>query len=71
MFLQSRTSHDMVEVLSLNELFDPCIASITGRYHAGEEVQDSAQFAKIDLEFPSGEALPACWIDAEYRSGRA
>jgi len=68
MYLQSKTSHDMVEVLTLGELFDPCVSAIKGRYHAGEEAQEPAQFNKQDLEFPSGEALPECWLRADYRA---
>ena len=25
------------------------------------------KFAKADLQFPSGEPLPRCWLDAHYR----
>jgi hypothetical protein len=39
------------------------------RLHAGEELQDSEAFAKAELLFPSGEALPRCWVDAGYRQG--
>jgi hypothetical protein len=51
-------------------LFDPCAASIRGRIHAGEELQDPADFTKSDLVFPSGEGLPRCWLDPDYRARR-
>ena len=67
MFLKHASSGDMVEVLDVASLTDPCRDTVVGRYHAGEELQDPATFAKADLSFPSGEALPRCWTDADYR----
>jgi len=67
MFLKHANNGDMVEVLDVASLTDPCRDAVVGRYHAGEELQDPATFAKADLSFPSGEALPRCWSDAEYR----
>jgi hypothetical protein len=40
---------------------------VQARLHGGEELQDPAAYAKDDLVFPSGEALPRCWVDAQYR----
>jgi hypothetical protein len=48
-------------------LIDPCQEAITGRFHAGEEMQDAATFAKAELCFPSDEPLPQCWVDSHYR----
>lgn len=67
MFLKLKTTGDMVEVLDLSALFDPFQDTVTGRLHAGEELQDKDRFAKPDLIFPSGEALPMCWVDPDYR----
>ncbi len=67
MFLKHRPSQNLVEVLTLPDLWDPCIATITGRFHAGEEMQDPEVFSKLDLVFPSDECLPRCWLDAHYR----
>lgn len=69
MFLKLANSGDLVEVLDVRSLGDPCRGSVAGRLHAGEELQDPETFAKSDLSFPSGEALPRCWVDAEYRQG--
>lgn len=69
MFLKAKTNDDLVEVLSLKELFDPYAESLIGRYQHGEEVQDPEKFRKMDLSFPSGEELPQCWINAHYREG--
>lgn len=67
MFLKHKTNGDLVEVLDLNALFDPTAAAINGRFHSGEEIQEPSSFNKTDLIFPSGEALPKCWVDAHYR----
>lgn len=67
MFLKHKDSGKLVEVLGLRDLFNPLHASLVGRYHAGEELQDPEQFEKSALIFPSGEALPKCWTDVHYR----
>lgn len=67
MYLKDKHSGNLVEVLDLQVLFDPCRDSLTGRVHAGEEMQEPETFAKSRLVFPSDEPLPRCWIDAGYR----
>ena len=67
MYLKHKPSGDLVEVMNTTALFDPSQAVIKGRFHAGEEMQDAADFDKGELVFPSGEALPRCWTDADYR----
>lgn len=67
MFLKDKKTGDAVEVIDLAALFDPCVDSLRGRFHAGEEMQDAETFAKAGLVFPSGEALPRCWTDPDYR----
>lgn len=69
MYLKLKQSGDLVEVLDMSILVDPCQGSLPGRLHAGEELQDPAEFAKADLLFPSGEALPRCWLDPHYKDG--
>jgi len=32
-------------------------------------VQDPEKVEKAELLFPSGEALPKCWIDPHYKDG--
>ncbi len=68
MFLKDRTSGDLVEILSLRDLFDPFQVEVVGRYQQGEEVQDPEKLKKAELIFPSGETLPQCWIDPLYRN---
>lgn len=67
MFLKERGNGHLVEVLALSQLFDPYHATVDGCSHYGEERQDPEPFAKKQLLFPSGESLPACWIDPHYR----
>ncbi|MFN2309326.1 MAG: acetyltransferase [Gammaproteobacteria bacterium] len=68
MYLKHSPSGDLVEIIDTAALFDPCVDTLWGRIHAGEELQEPADFAKSDLVFPSGEVLPRCWVDAHYRS---
>lgn len=66
MFLKQTSNGRLVEVLNLNDLFDPTHANLVGRYNCGEEMPDPQRFAKSELVFPSGEALPRCWWDPHY-----
>lgn len=68
MYLKDKNSGDMVEVLDLGSLVDPFREDIKGRFHAGEEMQDERVFNKQSLLFPSGESLPRCWTDKDYRA---
>lgn len=67
MFLMHKPHGELVEVLTIENLYDPCQNQITGRYHCGEELQDPETFMKSELMFPSGESLPVCWLDPHYR----
>ena len=67
MYLKDKSSGDLVEVLDLGAMFDPCRKAVKGRFHAGEELQDPAEFGKNGLVFPSGEPLPECWVNPDYR----
>ena len=67
MFLKQRSDGSLVELLSPTPLFDPFEAHVMGRFHAGEELQEAERFAKAELSFPSGEALPRCWLDPNYQ----
>ncbi len=67
MFLKEKKSGDLVEVLGVSDLIDPFQNSMPGRYHAGEEMGEPKGFSKTALVFPSGEALPRCWVDPDYK----
>lgn len=68
MFLQEPSSGHLVEVLTMQDLIDPFCDTVVGRYNIGEELPDPAKFKKADLVFPSGEAIPRCWLDPHYRT---
>lgn len=67
MFLKHQPSGNLVEVLTLDDLWNPFKTSVSGRFHAGEEMQDAEMFTKSHLVFPSNEPLPTCWLDSHYR----
>ena len=67
MFLKSKSHGELVELLEVSNLYDPFKKEILGRFHAGEEMQDPEIFLKSELIFPSGEALPQCWLDPDYK----
>ena len=69
MYLKHIKNGDLVEVLELDALFDPNVTTIKGRYHAGEDMPEPAEFAKAELVFPSDESLPRCWVDVNYKAG--
>lgn len=66
MFLRDAQG-DLVEVLDIQELIDPHKEHLHVRYQAGEEIGDPVEVKKAELRFPSGEALPRCWLDPHYR----
>ena len=67
MYLKDKQTGDLVEILTLDDLFDPFKSTVSGRFHAGEELQEPRSFAKADLIFPSCEELPRCWTDPHYK----
>lgn len=67
MLLKMKQSGDLVEVVTLTELFNPLEDEIEAQIQAGQNEQPPEPFAKTDLMFPSGEELPLCWIDADYQ----
>lgn len=69
MYLKHQQTGNLVEVVDTAALFDPFRDRLEGRLHAGEELQEVEVFAKADLVFPSGESLPRCWVDGNYRQG--
>jgi len=67
MFVKNAGNDDLAQVLEIKELTDPHSATVRVRYQAGEEVGDPVAVEKSSLVFPSGEALPQCWLDPHYR----
>jgi hypothetical protein len=68
MLLKTKDSQDLIKVLDLEALINPAQDVVSGQDQAGQEEQNPAQFPKAELQFPSGEALPRCWMDADYKS---
>lgn len=67
MFLQIKNSGDLVKILGLDELMDPNSDIVHARDQEGEEEQEPEIYKKEMLVFPSGEGLPLCWLNANYR----
>lgn len=70
MYMKCRPDGHLVEILGIQDLINPLHGKVVGRLHYGEEIQDAESFAKRDLVFPSGEALPRCWVDVHYRDAK-
>lgn len=69
MLLQIKNTKDLVKVNDIQELIDPYSEIVHAQDQEGQEEQDSETFQKENLVFPSGESLPRCWLDANYRKG--
>ena len=67
MLLVSKRTSDLIRIDEMHELIDPLSSTVTGRDQSGEEEQDPAAYPKSELIFPSGEPLPHCWTDPNYR----
>ncbi|WP_414529339.1 acetyltransferase [Nodularia chucula] len=67
MFLQLKDSGDLIKILDFQELIDPNNNIIRAKGQLGEEEQEPDSYSKQNLLFPSGESLPRCWLDANYR----
>ena len=70
MFLMHIRTGNLVRVEDPEELFDPLRDRLRACDQSGQEEQDPEWYAKRELVFPSGEALPRCWVDAGYREGK-
>ena len=67
MLLQKKENGTLIEVQDLQEIVNPNQLELMGRVQAGEEEQEPELVRKHNLMFPSGESLPRCWIDPDYR----
>lgn len=67
MLVKEAQSNTLVKVLQPEDLINPMKRSVEGRLQAGEEEQPPKRFEKSELIFPSGESLPQCWTDVNYR----
>jgi hypothetical protein len=67
MLLQNTETQSLVEISDVQALINPNEQKIVARSQSGEEEQDPEAMQKKNLIFPSGENLPRCWTDADYR----
>jgi hypothetical protein len=67
MYLKHIPTGDLIEVLKLSDVVDPFLATVRGKSQAGEDTLNIGDFEKHELVFPSGEPLPLCWRDNQYR----
>ncbi|MBE9044446.1 acetyltransferase [Pleurocapsales cyanobacterium LEGE 10410] len=68
MLLKSQKADGLIQIQEVNELIDPFKEEIMGQVQAGQNEQPPEPFKKSDLVFPSGEKLPQCWMDSNYKS---
>jgi len=71
MLLQDKETGDLVEVLDVKELIKPTTDVVSVRNQLGQEEQEPTPHPKAKLMFPSGESLPLCWLDADYKHATA
>lgn len=67
MLLAEKSTGHLIEIMDMKTLIDPNRAKVRGSLHYGEEAQDPEPLLKTELAFPSGEPLPVCWTDPDYR----
>lgn len=67
MLLKNRDSEDLIEVSDVTDLINPFKEEIMGQMQSGQNEQPAEAFEKANLVFPSGEELPACWLDGDYK----
>ena len=67
MLLKNKQSDVLIEIEEIKALINPIETKVSGRSQSGEEEQDPEDYAKVSLIFPSGEDLPQCWVDVDYR----
>jgi len=70
MLLKRRQNGHLVEVISLQDMFNVLREEIIACDQVGEEMQDPEVYRKADLLFLSGEELPRCWTDPHYRENQ-
>ena len=68
MLLKSKEDDGLVEITEVSELIDPFKEEVMAQLQEGQNEQPAESFKKSDLVFPSGENLPQCWVDSNYKS---
>ncbi|MEI2582183.1 acetyltransferase [Scytonema sp. PRP1] len=70
MLLQLKDSGELVKIVDVQELINPNQDVVHAQEQEGQEEQQADSYKKENLVFPSGESLPRCWLDADYRNGK-
>ncbi|MGF1589512.1 MAG: acetyltransferase [Pleurocapsa sp.] len=68
MLLKSKEDDALVEIAEVIDLIDPFKEEVMVQVQEGQNEQPPEPVKKSDLIFPSGEDLPQCWIDSNYKS---
>ncbi|HEY9771514.1 MAG TPA: acetyltransferase [Coleofasciculaceae cyanobacterium] len=68
MLLKSKEDDALVEIAEVIDLIDPFKEEVMVQVQEGQNEQPPEPVKKSDLVFPSGENLPQCWIDSNYKS---
>lgn len=68
MLLQLKDSGELVKIVDVQELINPNQDVVRAQEQEGQEEQQADSYKKENLVFPSGESLPRCWLDANYRN---
>ena len=68
MLLKIKKDDVLVEITEVIELINPMREEVMAQIQQGEEEQSPESFRKSNLVFPSGENLPQCWLDSNYKS---
>lgn len=71
MFLQVKDTGALIELEDIQELINPTSDAVHAQQQAGEDEQETYSYSKENLIFPSGESLPRCWMDANYKADEA
>ncbi len=67
MLLHNKKNNSLVKINDFEALINPAKDEVVAQSQSGQEEQDPEPMQKQNLIFPSGENLPRCWVDADYR----
>ncbi len=68
MLLQLKENGELVKIVDVQELINPNSDTVQAKEQQGQEEQQADSYKKENLVFPSGESLPRCWLDANYKN---
>jgi hypothetical protein len=68
MLLHNKETDSLVEIEDIEMLINSNQDEVVAKSQSGQEEQEPEAMRKSNLVFPSGEGLPRCWLDANYRN---